>query len=115
MVVKAIMYKVYKLVLLHIELHSRQQTLEFDHITITILHLENIFRNMASVTTRNYLVHLRRNYKNYLVSVVILFLLRTFFYSDISVNSTRRRVLNEKEDSHANPNRLRKLHHHGKY
>ena len=36
MEVKAIMYKVYKLVLLHIELHSRQQTLEFDHITITI-------------------------------------------------------------------------------
>ena len=44
MEVKAIMYKVYKLVLLHIELHSRQQTLEFDHITITILYLENYFQ-----------------------------------------------------------------------
>ena len=61
------------------------------------------------------MVHLRRNYKNYLISLLILYLLRILFYKDISVNIADKQVLNEKKESnekkelYENPHRFRKL------
>lgn len=81
--------------------NSHNKQADFD-ISITAHICENIFRNMTTLSIRNYVVHLRKNYKHYLISVLILYLIRIFFFKDISVNT------NVKKESNENPKRLRK-------